>query len=143
MVFDPLTAAFDIGGKLIDRLWPDPVEREGAKVKLIEMQQNGELAKITAETESFRIEIDDRKSARQREVEVKDKMPAILGISVTVGFFAVLSYMLVEGVPAQGGEALFIMLGSLGTAWTGIISYYYGSTSSSRSKNDIIAHLSK
>ena len=30
-VIDPITAALDIGGKLIDRLWPDPSQRDAAK----------------------------------------------------------------------------------------------------------------
>lgn len=51
MSFDPVTAAFEVGGKLIDRLWPDPEERDKAKLKLAELQQNGELALLTAETE--------------------------------------------------------------------------------------------
>lgn len=51
MAFDPLTAIADIGGKLIDRLWPDPQQASEAKLKLLEMQQSGELAQLTAETE--------------------------------------------------------------------------------------------
>jgi hypothetical protein len=74
---------------------------------------------------------------------VKDKIPAILGISITLGFFGVLAFMLIYGAPEKGGEALFIMLGSLGTAWSGIISYYFGSTSSSSAKNQIIANMTK
>lgn len=143
MSFDPISAVFDIGGKVIDRLWPNPADRDAAKLELLKMQQNGELAKLAAETDTFRIEVDDRNSARQREIAVKDRMPAVLSICVTLGFFGVLGYLLVEGAPEKGGEALFIMLGSLGTAWTGIVSYYFGSTASSRSKNDLIANLRK
>lgn len=51
MAFDPVSAVLDIGGKLIDRLWPDPAQRDAAKLKMLEMQQTGELAKLTAETE--------------------------------------------------------------------------------------------
>lgn len=51
MSFDPLTAVFDIGGKLIDRLWPDPEQRDKAKLQLMEMQQKGELATLASETE--------------------------------------------------------------------------------------------
>jgi len=51
MAFDPISAALDIGGKLIDRLWPDPTERDKAKLKLLEMRQTGELAALAAESE--------------------------------------------------------------------------------------------
>jgi hypothetical protein len=51
MAFDPISAAFDIGGKLIDRLWPDPTERDKAKLRLMEMQQTGELAILAANSE--------------------------------------------------------------------------------------------
>ena len=30
MAVDPITAALDVGGKLIDRLWPDPTQRDHA-----------------------------------------------------------------------------------------------------------------
>jgi len=143
MSFDPLTAAFDIGGKILDKIFPNPAERDLAKAKLIELQTNGELAKIASETERLRIDADDRNSARQREMTVRDKIPAILSISITLGFFGVLSYLLMYGAPEKGGEALFIMLGSLGTAWSGVIAYYFGSTSSSSAKNQIIANMTK
>ena len=51
MAFDPISAVLDIGGKLIDRLWPDPVKAGEAKMELAKMAQTGELARLTAETE--------------------------------------------------------------------------------------------
>ena len=48
MALDPITAALDVGGKLIDRLWPDPAQAAQAKVQLLEMAQKGELAELTA-----------------------------------------------------------------------------------------------
>ncbi|MDP4546499.1 holin family protein [Marinobacter sp. MDS2] len=36
----------DVGGKLIDKIWPDPAEREKAKAQLLQMQQNGELKEL-------------------------------------------------------------------------------------------------
>ena len=142
MSFDPVTAAFDLGGKILDKLFPDPEQRDAAKIKLVELQANGELARMAAETERLRIDADDRNSARQRQMAVKDAMPGLLATVVTLGFFGILVYMLVYGAPKDGGEALFIMLGSLGTSWTGIIAYYFGSSSSSSAKNSIIASMS-
>ena len=48
MALDPLTAALDVGGKLIDRLWPDPAQRDTAKLAMLELAQQGELAGLTA-----------------------------------------------------------------------------------------------
>ena len=49
MALDPITAALDIGGKIIDRVWPDPAQANIAKLELLKMQQSGELAVITAQ----------------------------------------------------------------------------------------------
>jgi hypothetical protein len=46
-----LDAILGIVGTVIDRAFPDPVQRDAAKLKMIELQQSGELARLTAETE--------------------------------------------------------------------------------------------
>ena len=46
----PLEAILGIGSKLIDHFFPDAKQAEEAKLKLLEMQQNGELAQIAADT---------------------------------------------------------------------------------------------
>lgn len=51
MALDPVTAALDIGGKLITRLWPDPAQRAAAQLELMKLQQSGELAQIAVNTE--------------------------------------------------------------------------------------------
>jgi hypothetical protein len=38
----------------------------------------------------------------------------------------------------EHGAEIDIMLGSLGTAWTGIIAFYFGSSSSSQKKDAMI-----
>ncbi len=48
---DVVGAVANIGGKLIDRLWPDPAQATAAKLELLKMQQNGELAKLAADTD--------------------------------------------------------------------------------------------
>ena len=47
---DPITILMGLGSKVIDRLWPDPAERDAAKLELLKMQQSGDLAQLTAET---------------------------------------------------------------------------------------------
>lgn len=56
MAADPLTAALNIGGQLIDRLWPDPDKRDQAKIALMEMAQKGELAGLMGRAEIVKSE---------------------------------------------------------------------------------------
>jgi hypothetical protein len=43
---NPITAVADLGGKIIDRLWPDPAQAAQAKLELVRMQQSGELQEM-------------------------------------------------------------------------------------------------
>jgi uncharacterized membrane protein (DUF106 family) len=45
----PIPALLSVGAKLIDKFFPDAQAAEAAKMKLLEMQQNGELAQLNAD----------------------------------------------------------------------------------------------
>jgi hypothetical protein len=45
----PIPALLSIGSKLIDKFFPDAQAAEAAKIKLLEMQQNGDLAQLNAD----------------------------------------------------------------------------------------------
>jgi len=51
MSLDPISAALDLGTTLINKIFPDPAQASEAKLKLLELQQNGELAIMTAQTD--------------------------------------------------------------------------------------------
>jgi hypothetical protein len=90
-----------------------------------------------------RIAAGDRDSARKMQTETKDWVPKLLAIVITFGFFGILVWMLVQGMPQTGTEALLMMLGALGTAWTGVVNFYYGSSAGSKAKNDLLAAKDK
>jgi hypothetical protein len=97
------------------------------------------LALKQADYDLDRIAAGDRDSARQREINVKDRIPAVLAIGVTSGFFGILTFMLLHEVPASSKDVLNLMLGSLGTAWISVMSYYFGSSSGSVRKDAMLA----
>jgi hypothetical protein len=53
---DPVTAVLDVGGKLIDRLWPDPTKAAEAKLAMITLQQKGEFDGLIGQLEINREE---------------------------------------------------------------------------------------
>jgi len=46
MSFDPLTAIMDVGGKLIDKLIPDPTAKAKANLDLMQLAQEGKLNEL-------------------------------------------------------------------------------------------------
>lgn len=52
----PLTALLEVGGKLIDKLIPDPEAKAKAQLDLAKMAQEGELAKMANDTKLFEVE---------------------------------------------------------------------------------------
>lgn len=60
MALDPVTAILDIGGKVIDKLCPDPAQRDQAKLELLKMQQAGQLDEMKTQLSAI---ISDSQSA--------------------------------------------------------------------------------
>jgi hypothetical protein len=119
MALDPLTAALDIGGKLIDRLWPDPEKAAAAKLELIKLQQSGELAQIAGQLEINKAE------AAHSSVFVAGWRPAIgwvCGAACAwnwIGLPVVKAGLLIAGTPialasADLTEMLPVLMGMLG-----------------------------
>jgi membrane-bound ClpP family serine protease len=80
--------------------------------------------------------VQDRASARDLQKETKSIVPPLLSILVTIGFFGILAGLMSGKIMTS--DALMLMLGSLGTAWTGIIAFYFGSSASSQAKDQMI-----
>lgn len=108
------------------------------RLKQVEADFTAKMRELDIDLE--RIHSEDRIAARQREAATGDTFtPRTLAFAVTAGFFGVLGYLLYEGKPTNGGDALLVMLGALGGAWTSIISYYFGSSAGSADKTALLA----
>jgi hypothetical protein len=85
----------------------------------------------------------DRDSARNMQMHTNDWIPRAMALMVTFGFFGILTWLLTKGVPPTGSETLIYMLGALGTAWTGIVQFYFGSSAGSKAKTDAMVQGEK
>jgi hypothetical protein len=112
-----------------------------AAIKKIDADFKVQMKSLDIDLE--RIAAGDRDSARQMQRDTKDWVPKVLAVVITLGFFGILIWMLLNGMPKTGTEALLMMLGALGTAWTGVVNFYYGSSAGSKAKNDILAAKDK
>ena len=52
----PLAGLLEIGGKLVDKLIPDPEAKAKAQAELLKMQQDGELAKMANDSKLYETE---------------------------------------------------------------------------------------
>jgi hypothetical protein len=104
------------------------------KIAEIELQKQAEELGLNF----ARLEVEDRKSARDMQAATRSMMPPILAGAVTVGFFAIMVMMFIGKVDSNN-PAILMMLGSLGTAWTGIIAYYFGSSAGSQAKTEMLS----
>jgi membrane-bound ClpP family serine protease len=112
-----------------------------AQLKQIDADFKARMKELDIDLE--RIAANDRDSARKMQMANQDWIPRVLALLITLGFFGILIWMLMKGMPQTGTEALLMMLGALGTAWTGVINFYYGSSAGSKEKNNLLASKDK
>jgi hypothetical protein len=114
----------------------DPAVEAQIKTAMLDYE-----AKIQAQAvELEKISADDRASARSREIAVRDKTPTVLATVSVIGFFAILVVLVFVQLPKEA-QPLLILIGYLGANVQQVYNYYFGSSSGSSSKTDMLKDL--
>ena len=145
-----LDALLNVGGKLIDKLIPDPEAKARAQLELTKLAQDGELAKMANETKLFELNNANTDSARDMNAKVQESTSASwlakntayaldIGIVTATIFLAWFAFM--KGVPEANKELVYMALGSLITMSGTVLNFHRGSSQGSKDKNSEIQKL--
>ena len=138
-----LDALLQVGGKLIDKLIPDPEAKAKAQLELSKMAQDGELAKMANETKLLELNNANTDSARDMNAKVQESTNASwlakntayaldIGIVTATIFLAWFAFM--KGVPEANKELVYMALGSLITMSGTVLNFHRGSSQGSKDK---------
>jgi hypothetical protein len=120
----PLAALLDVGGKLIDKLIPDPEAKAKAQLELAKMAQDGELAKMANETEIYKTEQNNVTARWTADASTdswlsKNIRPMSL-VAIFIGYFL---FALMSAFGYDAKESYVQLLGQWGML---IMSAYFG-----------------
>jgi hypothetical protein len=145
-----LDALLNVGGKLIDKLIPDPEAKAKAQLELTKLAQDGELAKMANDIKLVELENANTDSARDMNAKVQESTNASwlakntayaldIGIVTATIFLAWFAFM--KGVPEANKELVYMALGSLITMCGTVLNFHRGSSQGSKDKGGEIQKL--
>ena len=110
-----LDALLEVGGKLIDKLIPDPQAKAKAQLDLATLAQNGELAQMANETKIFEIEatnVSDRwKADMSSDSWLSKNVRPLALIAIFVGYF---TFTMMSAFGYRAEQAYVQLLGQWG-----------------------------
>jgi uncharacterized protein YaaQ len=139
-----LDALLNIGGKILDKVLPDPEQKAKAQLELTKLAQDGELAKMANDTKLLELNNANTDSARDMNAKVQESTNASwlakntayaldIGIVAATIFLAWFAFM--KGVPEANKELVYMALGSLITMSGTVLNFHRGSSQGSKDKN--------
>jgi len=111
MSLDPISAALDLGNTLITRIFPDPAQADQAKLELLKLQQSGELASMTAQTDINKVE------ASNASLFVSGWRPAIGWVCALALFYQYLLKPIITWLAGVAGYNVPLMPGLDDNLW--------------------------
>jgi uncharacterized membrane protein (DUF106 family) len=116
----PIGAILDIGSKLVDKFFPDPQQAEQAKLKLLEMQQNGELAQLNADVAEQHELTERLKADMGSDSWLSKNIRPMTLIAILIGYF---TFAGLSAAKIDVNESYVQLLGQWGML---IMSFYFG-----------------
>jgi uncharacterized membrane protein (DUF106 family) len=116
----PLGAILDIGSKLVDKFFPDPQHAEQAKLKLLEMQQTGELAQLNADVAEQHELTERLKADMGSDSWLSKNIRPMTLIAILIGYF---TFAGLSAAKIDVNESYVQLLGQWGML---IMSFYFG-----------------
>lgn len=106
-----------------------------------ELEQKVRKAMMDYEMQMQQLVMQDRDSARKREMTVKDRTPAIVAYAVLFIFGVANWYVFTHELPGGNETLISRVLGTIDMAVGLILGYYYGSSAGSASKQNMIERM--
>lgn len=107
-----------------------------ASIKLAEQNLKLELKKLDIKVEE--INAADRDSARRMQSENKSWVPALLTTITVGGFFVLLLGAATGHFKLTGSDVMMLLLGVLARETAGVYQFWFGSSSGSQRKTDML-----
>ena len=120
----PIAGLLDIGGKLIEKLIPDPEAKAKAQLDLAKLAQDGDLAAMANETKLYETEQNNLTERMKADMASdswlsKNIRPMTL-IAIFVGYFM---FAMMSAFGYNANEAYVTLLGQWGML---VMSFYFG-----------------
>ncbi|MBC2741601.1 MAG: hypothetical protein HGJ93_00750 [Desulfosarcina sp.] len=107
------------------------------RIKEADQQFTVEMRKLDIDLEKMAYA--DVASARNREIQIKDKMPAVIATILIIMFGLALGALFKYDIPEANKTVVMSMVGSLGTMAVTAAAYYLGSSRGSARKDGTIS----
>lgn len=95
------------------------------------------------EIDVLKLDVQDRESARRRQVDLKDWIPAVLAVGIHAILGALLWALFTRHIPAENQSAANILLGVVGGGVTSVWAFYFGSSAGSKAKTDALTDIAR
>ena len=116
----PLMDVLGVGMKILDKFFPDPEQKAKAQLELMQMQQNGELAKMQADMQEQGELTKRQENDMASDSWLSKNIRPMTLIAILVGYFI---FAMMSAFDLDTNEKYVELLGQWGML---IMSFYFG-----------------